>query len=68
MGYWVRRASVSDSAQLLPLVEDLREKHPQVHKGVGELIGDKGYDREDNGRRLYDDHGIKSLIDIGRMG
>jgi hypothetical protein len=67
IGYRVTRASVSDSPQLLPLVEGLREKHPQVHKDIGELIGDKAYDSEDNCRRFYDTHGIKPVIDIRRM-
>jgi hypothetical protein len=67
IGYRVTRASVSDSPRLLPLVEGLREKHPQVHKDIGELIGDKAYDSEDNCRRLYDTHGIKPVIDIRRM-
>lgn len=67
IGYRVTRASVSDSPQLLPLVEDLREKHPQIHEGIDHLSGDKGYDSEDNCRKLYDEHGIKPVIDIRRM-
>jgi hypothetical protein len=65
--YRVTRASVSDTTQLLPLVGDLREKHPQIYEGIENLSGDKGYDSEDNCRRLYDEHGIKPVIDIRRM-
>jgi hypothetical protein len=67
IGYRVTRASVSDTTQLLPLVGDLKEKHPQIHKDIENLSGDKGYDSEDNCRRLYDEHGIKPVIDIRRM-
>jgi hypothetical protein len=67
LGYRVTRASVSDMSQLLSLVGDLREKHPQIHEDIENLSGDKGYDSEDNCRRLYDEHGIKPVIDIRRM-
>jgi hypothetical protein len=67
LGYRVTRASVSDTTQLLPLVEDLKEKHPQVHGDIDTAAADKGYDSEENCRRLYDGHGIKPVIDIRRM-
>jgi len=67
IGYRVTRASVSDTTQLLPLVGDLKEKHPQIHEDIENLSGDKGYDSEDNCRQLYDEHGIKPVIDIRRM-
>jgi len=67
LGYRVTRASVSDSPQLLPLVWDLKEKHSQIHEGIENLSGDKGYDSGENCRQLYDEHGIKPVIDIRRM-
>jgi hypothetical protein len=67
LGCRVTRASVSDTTQLLPLVEDLREKHPEIHKGVDTASGDKAYDSEENCCELYDEHGIKPVIDIRRM-
>jgi hypothetical protein len=67
LGYRVTRASVSDSPQLLPLVGDLKERHPQIHEDIENLSGDKGYDSEENCRQLYDEHGIKPVIDIRRM-
>lgn len=67
IGWWVTRASVSDTTRLLPLVESLKERHPEIHKDIRELSGDKGYDSEDNFRQLYDEHGIKPVIDIRRM-
>lgn len=67
IGYRVTRASASDCPELLPLVEALREKHPQIHRDIDTAAGDKGYDSEENCRRLYDEHGIKPVIDIRRM-
>jgi len=67
IGYRVTRASASDCPELLPLVEALREKHPQIHRDIDTATGDKGYDSEENCRRLYDEHGIKPVIDIRRM-
>jgi hypothetical protein len=67
IGYQVTRASVSDSKQLLPLVRWVREKHPEIHRDMDTAAGDKGYDSEENCRELYDEHGIKPVIDIRRM-
>jgi hypothetical protein len=48
-------------------VEGVKEKHPEIHKDMDTAAADKGYDREENCRRLYDEHGIKPVIDIRRM-
>jgi hypothetical protein len=67
ISYQVTKASASDTKQLLPMVKEVKEKHPQIHKDIENLSGDKGYDSEENCRRLYDEHGIKPVIDIRRM-
>jgi hypothetical protein len=67
IGYRVTRASESDTKQLLPMVKEVKQKHPQIYKGMKRLAADKGYDSEENCRRLYDEHGIKPVIDIRRM-
>ena len=67
LGYKLTKASVPDCPQLLPLVEELDEKHPQIVEGAETLAADRGYDSEENNRRLYDDYGIKPLIDIRAM-
>jgi hypothetical protein len=67
IGYRVTRASESDTKHLLPLVEGVKEKHPEMYKSMDLAIADKGYDSEENCRRLYDEHGIKPVIDIRRM-
>jgi Transposase DDE domain/Transposase domain (DUF772) len=67
MGYRVTRASESDTKQLLSLVKEVKEKHPQISKDMKRLTADKAYDSEENCRRLYDEHGIKPVIDIRCM-
>jgi hypothetical protein len=67
IGYRVTRASESDTKQLLPMVKEVKEKHLQIYKGMDTAATDKGYDSEENCRRLYDEHGIKPVIDIRRM-
>jgi len=67
IGYRVTRASESDTKQLLPMVKEVKEKHLQIYKDMERLAADKGYDSEENCRQLYDEHGIKPVIDIRCM-
>jgi len=67
IGCRVTRASESDTKQLLPMVKEVKEKHLQIYKDMETAATDKGYDSEENCRRLYDEHGIKPVIDIRRM-
>lgn len=67
IGYEVTRASASDNPSLLPLVSSCAQKHPAIIERAEELEADKGYDSEENNRILYDDYGIKPVIDIRNM-
>jgi len=67
ISYQVTRASASDTRHLLPLVEEVKKKHLEIYKDMDTAATDKGYDSEENCRRLYDEHGIKPVIDIRRM-
>jgi hypothetical protein len=67
ISYQVTRASASDTKHLLPLVEEVKKKHVEIYKDMDRMTADKGYDSEENCRRLYDEHGIKPVIDIRRM-
>jgi hypothetical protein len=60
-------ASSSDMTHLTPLVEDLQEHHKQVHDDCKQCSADKGYDSTQNNTALYDDHGIKPLIDTREL-
>jgi len=57
-------ASVSDSSQLLPLLEKLNNNHPEIIETAEYLTGDKGYDSTENNREIFDKYGIKPIIDI----
>jgi len=63
LAYDITEASKSDMDHLLPLVEDLNAKHPQIVQDAEELSADKGYDSAKNKAVLYDDYDIKPVID-----
>jgi hypothetical protein len=67
IGYRVTRASESDTKQLLPMVKEVKQKHPRIYKDMNQVVADKGYDSEENCRELYDEHGMKPVIDIRCM-
>ena len=67
LAFKVTPASVGDSPELLPLVDDLREHHGDVATRAKELAADKGYDSAENKAVLYDEHGIKPFIDHRQM-
>ncbi|MGH9341692.1 MAG: transposase [Acidobacteriota bacterium] len=64
VGFQLTRSSVSDSPQLLPLVQGLKERHPQIVERAVQLSADRGYDSGKNNQRLWKDCGIKPVIDI----
>jgi hypothetical protein len=52
LAFEVAGASSSDVTNLLPLVELLEDKHPELAEGARELSADKGYDSKANSRGL----------------
>jgi hypothetical protein len=63
LAFNMAKASSSDMINLMPLVEQLADKHPELAEGAMELSADKGYDSKANNAELLDDHGIKPVID-----
>lgn len=63
INYKVTPASTGESPQLLALVADTQEKHPELIRTAEELAADKGYDSKDNNSRLLDEYAIKPVID-----
>jgi len=61
VGYKVTKASRHDLEELMPLVEEAKQKH---FEEIETLAGDKAYDSGPHNERLYDTHGIKPVIDI----
>jgi hypothetical protein len=63
LAFKLTKASRSDSPELLPLVEQLKIKHPVISARGQELAADKGYDAAENKAGLLDIYGMKPLID-----
>lgn len=61
VGYKVTKASRHDIEEMLPIVKEAKEKHFQ---DIETLAGDKAYDSRSHNEVLYDEHGIKPVIDI----
>lgn len=59
-------AKEGESPRLLPLLEGLIEKHPELK--IATLAADRGYDDGADKAALYDGHGIVPLIDTRDLG
>jgi hypothetical protein len=64
VNFEVTNASRPDVEQVIPLVEDHTERHPKVGKRCKILSGDRGYDDTKTIEKLYDEYGVKPVIDI----
>lgn len=67
LGFEVTKASVADGPRLLPLVSEMARKHGELAKRARELAADKGYDSEENNATLYDEYGVKPIIDTREL-
>lgn len=63
VAFEVSRASESDSPRLIPMMEKLQKRHPELVEGTQYLTGDKGYDSKENNEVLLETYGIKPVID-----
>jgi hypothetical protein len=63
LSWELTRASVSDTTELIPLVEDLKQRQSDRIEVAKDLSADKGYDSTKNNAWLWDECGIKPLID-----
>jgi len=60
----VTKASESDSPQLLPMTDQLDQRHRALLNNTKYMSADKGYDAKQNNQVLWDMYGIKPIIDI----
>ena len=67
LAFSVDVASSSDMNNLLPLVENLKQQHPEIHQHAEECSADKGYDSAANNASLFDLHDIKPIIDTRKL-
>jgi hypothetical protein len=63
----VTRASASEAPEAHRLVERLEQRHPQVLDECEVFLADRGLDDGKLIERLWDDHGVKAVIDIRNM-
>lgn len=63
LAFEVTKASPSDTKHLIPLVEQVETRVPEVGQRIEQTAADKGYDSAENNRALYDDHQIVPVID-----
>ncbi len=67
VGFNVTRASVPDVKEILPMMEDHKTRHPEVSSRSEILTADRGYDSTDVIQKLFDEYGVKPVIDIRNM-
>lgn len=65
--YKITKASSSDVKELMPMLKKHEESHPTVSERAKVISADKGYDDTETITELYDEHGIKPVIDIRNM-
>lgn len=67
IGYTVTKASRSDVKGGHALLDETRQKHPEIMERAETMMGDRGYDDTKLIKRLWDEDGIKPVIDMREM-
>lgn len=67
IAYKVTEASLSEQPVIRDMFDDLAIEHPDLVEDCEYGMGDKGYDSTDTIVKLWDDYGIKPIIDIRNM-
>ena len=67
VAFEVKRASASEAKRLLPMVRKLKKRHPDLIDQSRVLMADKGLDSAKINQELWDEHGIKPVIDTRAM-
>jgi hypothetical protein len=67
VAFEVMRASTSEVTRLVPMVEALQTKHPEIVERCCDLAADRGLDSGEVSRELWREYGIKPVIDSRRL-
>jgi hypothetical protein len=67
VAFEVTRASDAEQPVALELLDQLEEKQPLILETAEQFLADRGYDDGKLHRRLWDQHGIKPVIDIRNL-
>jgi len=61
------KASLSEVKQAHGMIDDLAKSHPLIVERCDEFTADRGYDDGKLIKKLWDEHGIKPVIDIRNL-
>ena len=64
VAFSVTKASRSETAEAKELIKKLKDDNPEIMDKCEYMIGDRGFDDEEIVRMLWDEHGIKPVIDM----
>jgi len=67
VAYEVLPASASEVRRIVPMVERLADEHPDVVRRCQTLAADRGLDSGEVNQTLWQEHGIKPVIDTRRL-
>lgn len=67
VSYNVTKASTGEQPVMRELFEDLNKVHPELIERCQHAMFDKGYDSKENICNLWQNYGIKAIIDIRNM-
>lgn len=67
VAFEIMPASASESAHLLPMVDQLKQSHPTIVTRCSDLTADKGLDCGETNKTLWEDHKITPVIDTRTM-
>lgn len=68
LAFKVTPANKPDGKELIPLLKDLKVRHPQVKERMEHVIADKGYDDTANYRAVVEEYGAKPVIPLNLGG
>ena len=67
VAFEVKGASASEAKSLLPMVRKLQKRQPDLVERSQVLMADRGLDSAEISQELWDEHGIKPVIDTRAM-
>ncbi len=67
VSYCVTKASEAEAPRAHELIEKIEKEHPEILERCAYGLGDRGYDDGKLIEKLWDEHGIKPVIDIRNM-
>lgn len=67
VGFTVTKASQAEIPEAKKIISEITEKHPVIMDRCEYWLGDRGYDDTDTIRNLWDEYGVKPIIDMRNM-